>query len=223
VAFLGRLDIFAHASPGSRIHAFAEDSKLSALVVDTPTIRLHAIRVDAPDGKSRWYDELGRRSDTGVFLGRPLALSRITSRYGTRLHPITGDVRTHRGIDYGAATGTPVVAIADGTVTTRATDASSGNWLKLDHTGRQSFYLHLDDFAEGIAQGAKVQQGQVIGFVGSTGKSTGPHLHFETRMGPVSIDPLQMLPAPTEVLTQHERPAFLARLRRLQEATPSRR
>jgi murein DD-endopeptidase MepM/ murein hydrolase activator NlpD len=220
-AFRGRLDVYAHVVESSTVHAFAEDGVLAALIVDTPTGRLTSFRV-VSNGTTRWFDESGRRSDTGQFLGRPLALSRITSRYGTRLHPITGDVRNHRGVDYGAATGTPIYAIADGVVATHATDAASGNWLKLDHQGRQSLYLHLNAFGENVAEGAAVKQGQVIGFVGTTGRSTGPHLHFEMRIGPVSIDPLQTLPIPNEVLNNAERANYLPRVSRILAAAPPR-
>lgn len=220
-AFRGRLDVYAHVVESSTVHAFAEDGALAALIVDTPTGRLTSFRVTT-NGTTRWFDESGRRSDTGEFLGRPLALSRITSRYGTRLHPITGDVRNHRGIDYGAAIGTPVYAVADGLVAKHATDAASGNWLKLDHHGRQSLYLHLDAFGANVDQGAVVKQGQVIGYVGTTGRSTGPHLHFEMQIGPVSIDPLQTLPIPNEVLNNAERVDFLPRVRRILAAAPPR-
>ena len=221
-AFIGRLDVFAHVVDGSVVHAVAEDSSLAALVVDTPTGRLTTFAVRTASGV-RWFDQQGRRSDVGEFLGRPLQLSRITSKYGSRLHPITGDVRTHRGVDYGATTGTPILAVADGVVATKATDDASGNWLKLDHAGRQTLYLHLSAFGEGIENGTQVHQGQVIGLVGTTGRSTGPHLHFESRMGPVSLDPLQTLPAPTEVLTNAERAVFLPRIRRILELVPQRR
>ena len=219
-ALLGRLDVYAHVVDSSVVHAFAEDDRLSALVIDTPRTRLTAFLLSDAKGQTRWFDAEGKRVDTGAFLGRPLELSRITSPYGTRLHPITGDVRSHRGVDYGAAPGTPIYAVADGTVATKATDAASGNYLKLGHAGRQSLYLHLDAFGPGIEQNAAVKQGQVIGFVGTTGMSTGPHLHFEMRMGPVSLDPLQTLPVPLEVLTSAERSVFLPRVQRIMQAAP---
>ncbi|WP_207642060.1 M23 family metallopeptidase [Syntrophomonas zehnderi] len=114
----------------------------------------------------------------------------VTSFFGTRLHPILGVYKTHSGIDIGAGYGTAVLAAADGVVTTAAYDAGGyGNYLIIDHgNGNKTLYAHMSQMSAGVGQA--VTQGQTIGFVGSTGLSTGPHLHFEIYVGGTRVDPL---------------------------------
>ena len=114
------------------------------------------------------------------LLKAPLKYSRISSRFSNaRLHPIYKVYRPHHGVDYAAPKGTPVRAVADGVVTFKGWGGGGGNTLKIKHPGNMmSGYLHLSRFAKGIAQGSRVSQGQLIGYVGSTGASTGPHLDF---------------------------------------------
>jgi murein DD-endopeptidase MepM/ murein hydrolase activator NlpD len=114
----------------------------------------------------------------------------VTSFFGTRLHPILGVYKTHTGIDIGAGYGTAVLAAADGVVTTAAYDAGGyGNYLIIDHgNGNMTLYAHMSQMSAGVGQ--TVTQGQTIGFVGSTGMSTGPHLHCEISVGGTRVDPL---------------------------------
>lgn len=117
---------------------------------------------------------------------------RISSRFGMRRHPVTGQMQRHPGIDIAAPQGTPVRAAAAGTVTTR-TDAINGNMVVLQHAQGRSYYCHLSRFE--VTTGQRVNQGDVIGAVGSTGRSTGPHLHFQiTDANGTAIDPLSVLP-----------------------------
>lgn len=126
-----------------------------------------------------YFDEEGN-SLRKAFLKAPLKFGRISSRYtNRRFHPILKTYRPHRGIDYAAPTGTPVQSVGDGVVTERGYKRGNGNWVKIKHNGTYaSAYLHLSKFGKGIRQGATVRQGQIIGYVGSTGLSTGPHLDF---------------------------------------------
>lgn len=130
-----------------------------------------------------------------TLLQAPLAFTRLTSRFShNRKHPILGTTRPHLGVDYGAPTGTPVKAVGDGTVTDRSWRGGYGNQIAIKHgAGLESMYSHLSGFARGIRVGQKVRQGQVIGFVGSTGLSTGPHLDFRLRQNGRFIDPTKAI------------------------------
>lgn len=130
-------------------------------------------------GAEEYFDENGK-SLRKAFLKAPLKFSRISSRFSnSRFHPILKRYRPHHGIDYAAPVGTPVQAIGDGTVIEKRYSKSEGNYLKIRHNSNfQSGYMHLSNFAKGIKIGSFVRQGDLIGYVGSTGLSTGPHLDF---------------------------------------------
>jgi murein DD-endopeptidase MepM/ murein hydrolase activator NlpD len=136
----------------------------------------------APDGSSL------RR----LFLKSPLRYSRISSRFSShRFHPILGYRRPHLGVDYAAPRGTPVHAVGDGIVTVAARRGGAGNMIRIRHNSiYQTAYKHLRGFAHGIHSGVRVHQGQIIGYVGTTGLSTGPHLHFEFWESGRYVDPL---------------------------------
>lgn len=141
--------------------------------------RLAVWRYKDARGASDWYDAEGR-SLRRAFLRTPLDGARVSSRYGMRSHPILGYTRMHRGIDFAAPTGTPVYAAADGVVVSAKRDRGYGLMVRLRHAGGyETRYAHLSRFARGIRAGQRVRQGSVIGAVGSTGMSTGPHLHYE--------------------------------------------
>lgn len=154
---------------------------------------LRAIRFTPPGGKPGYYDEQGR-SVRRFFLRSPLKFQpRVTSRFsGSRFHPVLKTNRAHRGVDYGAPTGAPVVAVASGTVVSATVDSTNGRMLRLRHAGGyESYYLHLSAFAEGMHRGARVEQGETIGRVGSSGLATGPHLHYGLQRGGSWVDPLR--------------------------------
>lgn len=138
-----------------------------------------AFSFQAGNGRTDYFDDKGG-SLRKQFLKAPLRFRRISSGFTRRrLHPVTGRVQPHYGVDYAAPPGTPVMAIGDGKVIVRKRDAVNGKWLKIRHNSVYSTaYLHLKGFASGIKPGRRVRQGQVIGYVGSTGRATGPHLHF---------------------------------------------
>lgn len=139
-----------------------------------------------------YFDETGESLER-QFLRSPLEVSRVTSGFGRREHPITGDERMHHGVDYGAPTGTPVQAVADGTVTFAGWQGGYGNLLKIRHAGGyQTRYAHLSSFASGISPGVQVSQGEVVARSGNTGASTAPHLHYEMLRDGRHIDPLQV-------------------------------
>lgn len=154
--------------------------------------RMQAFRFTGPDGRPGYYDENGR-SVRRFFLSSPLPFTpRITSRFSRRrMHPVLGVPRAHLGVDYAAPTGTPVIAVAEGTVVSAARNGASGRMVRLRHTnGYQSYYLHLSAFADGVRRGARVSQGQVIGRVGASGLVTGPHLDYRLARNGTFVDPI---------------------------------
>ena len=124
----------------------------------------------------------------------PLEDAVLTSGFGIREHPITGGERVHRGIDLAAPAGTPIYAAAAGIVDEAGLHGGHGNYVRIRHAGGMSTaYGHMSRYAPGIAAGASVQQGQVVGYVGSTGLSTGPHLHWEVLFGGEAVDPMRII------------------------------
>jgi murein DD-endopeptidase MepM/ murein hydrolase activator NlpD len=138
------------------------------------------------DGRSDWFDAAGVGESRGV-LQRPV-VGRLTSSYGMRRHPLLGFSRLHKGVDYGAPTGTPIVAASGGTVTFAGWHGGHGNFVKLQHNGGLGTgYGHMSRIA--VRSGERVRQGQIIGYVGSTGLSTGPHLHYEVYRNGQAVNP----------------------------------
>lgn len=164
------------------------------------------------DGKLRYWEANGE-SLRKQFLKAPLKYTRISSKFSkARLHPVYKVYRPHHGVDYAAPAGTPVHAVADGTVTFRGWDrGGGGNTIKIKHAGNlETGYLHLKNFAKGISVGTRVSQGQLIGYVGSTGASTGPHLDFRIKKNGTPIDPLKMPQEPAEPISTANKAAFEA-------------
>ena len=145
------------------------------------------------DSTMSFYDTTGA-SLRKAFLKAPLRYSRISSRFsGGRMHPILKIVRPHHGVDYAAPIGTPVVAIGDGRVTSTVYEGGAGRMVRITHNSVYSTaYLHLSRYGPGISPGVYVKQGQVIGYVGSSGLSTGPHLDFRFYRNGYAIDPLKV-------------------------------
>ena len=144
------------------------------------------------DDRALYYDADGR-SLKRLFLRSPFRFEpRVTSRFSyRRLHPVLGTNQPHLGVDYGAPTGTPVIAVANGRVVSAAASGGSGNMVRLRHTnGYETYYLHLSRFAKGMRPGGRVVQGQIIGYVGSTGLATGPHLDYRIRKSGTFVNPL---------------------------------
>ena len=163
-------------------------------------------------GKLRYWEANGE-SLRKQFLKAPLKYTRISSKFSkSRFHPVHKVYRPHHGVDYAAPSGTPVHSVADGTVTFAGWDrGGGGNTLKIKHAGNmETGYLHLKSFAKGIKVGTRVSQGQLIGYVGSTGSSTGPHLDFRIKKNGTPIDPLKMPQEPAEPIAEAHKAAFEA-------------
>jgi murein DD-endopeptidase MepM/ murein hydrolase activator NlpD len=144
-------------------------------------------------GKTKGYFDQKGQSVRKSFLRSPVNFNRISSRFSfRRLHPVTHDVRPHMGVDFAAPIGTPVWAVADGTVTFVGNSGGSGRMISIRHAqGYETSYLHLSRFASSVRSGGRVSQGNVIGFVGSTGTSTGPHLDFRVKKDGRWVNPLK--------------------------------
>lgn len=144
------------------------------------------------------------------LLKAPLKFSRISSKFSySRLHPVHKVRRPHTGVDYAAPTGTPVRAVADGVVTFRGWGGGGGNTIKIKHPGNLvTGYLHLSRFAKGITVGKRVSQGDLIGYVGSTGTSTGPHLDYRIWKNGTPINPLTVPQEPTEPISAAHKERF---------------
>jgi murein DD-endopeptidase MepM/ murein hydrolase activator NlpD len=161
-----------------------------------------AFRYTYPDTKESDYFDLEGGSLRKQFLKSPIRYSRITSRFSRRrLHPIRKVFRPHYGVDYAAIIGTPVQVTADGTVTFAGRRGPSGRMITVRHINRyETMYLHLRGYAAGIRKGKKVKGGQEIGYVGSSGESTGPHLDYRIKKDGKYINPLLFNPEPVRPL-----------------------
>jgi len=160
--------------------------------------RYRAVYYPGSDGKGGYYAPDGKNLRK-AFLRSPLEFSRITSGFGLRMHPFLNTWRAHNGIDYAAPTGTRVRAIADGVVEMAGRQGGYGNIIVLRHSGNYSTaYAHLSSFSRGLRQGMRVAQGDVIGLVGATGWATGPHLHYEFRVGGIARNPIAVALPPAQ-------------------------
>jgi murein DD-endopeptidase MepM/ murein hydrolase activator NlpD len=152
-----------------------------------------AIRYTDAGGHTDYYS-LDGKSMRKQFLRTPVEFSRISSRFSTgRKHPILNKIRAHKGVDYAAARGTPVKSTANGKIVHRGKKGGYGNTIIVQHGSRYStLYAHLSKYRSGLKKGSRVKQGQVIGYIGSSGLATGPHLHYELRVSGVHRDPLRV-------------------------------
>lgn len=173
-----------------------------------------AVRHIDEDGRKRYFDAEGNNL-RGTFLKTPMRVSRVTSGFSKRrYHPVLKKWRAHRGVDYGAPSGTPVLATGDGRVHSIGRNGGYGNAVVLRHGGQYStLYAHLSGFRKGLKKGSKVTQGQVIGYVGATGLATGPHLHYEFRVNGVHRDPLAYDTPRAQPIAERYRETFLAMAR----------
>ncbi len=143
-------------------------------------------------GRAGYYDEDGQ-SAKKPLLRTPVDGARLTSRYGRRRHPVLRYTRMHRGVDFAAPRGTPVFAAGNGRIVYRGRKGAFGKYIKIRHNSRYATaYAHLRSYRRGVTSGSRVKQGQIIGYVGSTGTATGPHLHFEVLVGGRQVNPLKV-------------------------------
>ncbi|MBM3314368.1 M23 family metallopeptidase [candidate division WOR-3 bacterium] len=177
---------------------YFREGRVHAVHYQGQTGNYHGFYYETPSGHRDYYNERGQ-SLRKTVLRSPLQFAKVTSHFGMRLHPIHRVYRRHQGVDYGAPTGTPVSAIADGSVTFAGWRGGYGRLVELRHSGGlSSRYGHLSAFGPGIRAGRRVRQGQTVGSVGLTGDATGPHLHFEIRRNGNPVNPLRVIPPRAE-------------------------
>ena len=175
-----------HFIEGSKI----KDGPIIAAEFTNQGRTYRSVRYTDARGRTDYYSDDGR-SMRKAFLRTPVDFRRISSRFGKRRHPTLSRMKLHKGVDYAARTGTPIKAAGDGKVTFRGGKGGYGKTVILQHGGRYStLYAHMSRFKRGVYAGKRVKQGQIIGYVGSTGRSTGPHLHYEFRVNGVHRNPL---------------------------------
>lgn len=168
-----------------------------------------AVRYTDKEGNTSYYSEDGR-SMRKQFLRSPVDFARISSHFTTRrYHPVLHKFRSHKGTDYAARRGTPIKATGSGKVITAKVSRSYGKYVVLQHGSRYTtLYAHMNGFAKGIRSGTKVRQGQIIGYVGSTGYATGPHLHYEFRVNGIHKNPVTVKLPAAEPIASKERERF---------------
>ena len=199
--FSHKLDFSRDIQPGDHFR-MVFDRKLTESGRTIETGDLLYAEIEAKGGTSRFYrfketgssatqyfDENGKNI-RGFLLRTPVDGGRMTSGFGMRMHPLLGFNRMHQGIDFGVGTGTPVVAAGDGVVKEVRWNGGYGRWVKIQHSGGwATAYAHLSRWTPSLRPGAHVHQGQVIAYVGSTGSSTGPHLHYEVMRNGAKLNP----------------------------------
>lgn len=168
-------------------------------------------RYTTPDGLTDFYTEDGVSVQKSL-LKTPVNGAHISSGYGTRTHPILGFTKIHKGVDFAAPKGTPVYAAGDGVVIEARRKGSYGKYINIFHSSNYSTaYAHLNGFAKFLQRGSKVTQGQIIGYVGSTGRSTGPHLHYEVINKGAHVNPLTIISGAGKQLSSTEKALFFKR------------
>ncbi len=146
-------------------------------------------RFEDARGDAEYFDPTGQ-SAKKPLMKTPIDGARITSKFGVRRHPVLGYNKMHKGIDFGAPRGTPIYAAGDGVIEKAGKFSSYGNYVRIRHrAGLETAYAHMNGFKAGVRAGTRIKQGQVIGYVGTTGRSTGPHLHYEILMGGKQVNP----------------------------------
>ncbi|AYV48160.1 hypothetical protein CFHF_23685 [Caulobacter flavus] len=211
LALLGhRLDLTRDVALGDRVRlVVGEDGRLDFVELSGSRTTVSLYRLDTGrDGRDRFVDADGADL-SGSLLRTPLHRTRITSAFGPRRHPLLGYTRMHKGVDFDAPIGTPVLAAADGVVETADWAGGYGRRIRLRHAdGLQTVYAHLSRWT--VAAGQTVRQGEVVGLSGASGLATGPHLHFEVLREARAVDPSEARPAPAG-LSDSERAILAAR------------
>lgn len=158
--------------------------------------KLNFFKYEDKFGSPQYFDENGKSSKRTI-MKTPINGARLSSRYGNRKHPILGYTKMHRGLDFAAPSGTPIFAAGDGIIEKAGWNGSYGKYIRIRHTGTyKTAYAHLSGFHKNIKIGRRVLQGKIIGYVGTTGRSTGPHLHYEVIKNNIQVNPMRIkLPA----------------------------
>lgn len=212
------IDFSKDIQPGDRFSVVLDETWREGEKVDTSKILAATFTSDGKtysgfrfdrNGKSEYFDVNGRPLKKS-FIRMPIPFARLSSTFGARRHPVLGKMRMHKGVDYAARTGTPIMAAGDARVQFAGVQRGYGNVVILDHgKGHTTLYGHMSRFGK-IKTGQRVAQGTVIGYVGSTGLATGPHLHYEFRVNGVHRNPLSVTMPPPEPLKGAELVAFRA-------------
>ncbi len=227
--FGGRVEFSREVQPGDSFTVIYNErhvkngEQLSAGHIDAASFMnkgelLVAIRYDTPGGPT-YFDQKGKPLGNH-FLRYPVKYTRISSMFTkARFHPVLKRMRPHNGVDFAAPTGTPVRTVADGVVIESSYHRGNGNWVKIQHGDKYATaYLHLSKISKGVRKGARVKRGQVIGAVGSTGMSTGPHLHYSFYVHGKYVDPMRVklphLPEKFHPIPEKFLKATLKKLRR---------
>ncbi len=181
----------------------------AAMTLSGETLRIY--RHQPAGGAGADFFNAQGQSVRKALLKTPIDGARLTSGFGVRLHPILGYSLMHRGVDFAAPTGTPIMAAGDGVVEKTGPAPGFGNYVLLRHNATyETAYAHMSRFAAGLRPGSHVQQGQIIGYVGATGRATGPHLHYEVHVNAVQVNPLSIKMEPGRKLAGAGLAAFQA-------------
>lgn len=171
-------------------------------------------------GREGYYDEKGKGAKR-MLMRTPINGARLSSRFGRRKHPILGYRKNHTGVDFAAPRGTPIMAAGTGTIKRAGRYGGYGNYVQIRHTdGYSTAYAHMSKFARGIKVGRRVIQGQTIGYVGTTGLSTGPHLHYEVHKNGKKINPMRLSTLSGKPLLKADLPAFKSRVAEIKAQIP---
>lgn len=227
--FAWDIDFFTEPRAGDRFRLLVEkkylrgeligyDRVLAAEYAQVDGDVFRAFRYEFEDGDVGYYRADGTAVEK-MFLKSPVKFASITSRYGMRRHPILKYARAHKGVDYGAPRGTAIWAVGDGVVTWAGRRGGYGRFVEIRHeNGLRTRYAHLNGYGRGIRRGVRVRQKQIIGYVGSSGLATGPHLHFEVMRGGRHTNPLTVVVPPAPPIEADEKPRFVEHVAPLVEA-----
>ncbi|MBA6062667.1 peptidoglycan DD-metalloendopeptidase family protein [Pseudomonas juntendi] len=214
------IDFAQDIRPGDEFDVVYEQKVMDGKVVGTGNIlsarftnrgkTYTAVRYTNKQGNTTYYTADGN-SLRKAFIRTPVDFARISSRFSAgRKHPILNKIRAHKGVDYAAPRGTPIKAAGDGRIELAGRRGGYGNTVIIQHGNRyKTLYGHMQGFAKGIKTGSTVKQGQIIGYIGTTGLSTGPHLHYEFQVNGVHVDPLSQKVPMADPIAKNERQRFL--------------
>jgi murein DD-endopeptidase MepM/ murein hydrolase activator NlpD len=210
-------DVF-EAAFEDRVNAQGQSVSYGRLLyvsMETPAKSRALYWFQPPGGAAGWFDGNGV-STVRALMRTPVEGARITSTFGMREHPILGYTKMHEGVDFAAPTGTPIYAAGDGVVLHAEPKALNGNYVEIQHdNGWQTYYLHMSAFGPGIIPGIRVRQGQEIGRIGTTGRSTGPHLHYGLKINGQFVDPMGVQMQAAQPLNGAQLAAFVKERNRI--------
>lgn len=210
------MEVFYSLDPDEERATDESEIRYTSLTLGDTSRRYYRFKT-TDDGEIDYYDEEGR-SAKKFLMRQPVPHAKFRSRFGWRRHPILRTSRLHKGVDWSAPRGTPIFAAGNGIVEDAKWHSGYGRWVKIQHAnGYETGYAHMSRFAKGIQPGVRVRQGQVIGYVGSTGLSTGPHLHYEVIVNGNHVDPMRIRLPRGRVLAGEQLAAFERERNRIDE------